>query len=84
MLRLPELIIILLIVLVVFGAGRLPQIGDALGRSIRNFKKSVSGANEIDVTPNRAEPPAIASKSAEPAHNAATPAAPPADTTPRG
>jgi sec-independent protein translocase protein TatA len=35
-----ELVIILLIVLVVFGANKLPGIGDALGRSIRNFKKS--------------------------------------------
>ncbi|MBA3501747.1 MAG: twin-arginine translocase TatA/TatE family subunit [Myxococcota bacterium] len=35
-----ELIIILLIVLVVFGASKLPAIGDALGRSIKNFKRS--------------------------------------------
>lgn len=35
-----ELIIILLIVLVVFGANKLPGIGDALGRSIKNFKKA--------------------------------------------
>lgn len=46
-----ELVIILLIVLLVFGAGKLPQIGDALGRSIRNFKKATAGDNEIDVTP---------------------------------
>jgi sec-independent protein translocase protein TatA len=37
-----ELIIILLIVLVVFGANKLPQIGDALGRSIKNFKKATN------------------------------------------
>jgi sec-independent protein translocase protein TatA len=35
-----ELVIILLIVLVVFGANKLPGIGDALGRSIKNFKRS--------------------------------------------
>ena len=35
-----ELIVILLIVLVIFGANKLPQIGDALGRSIKNFKKA--------------------------------------------
>jgi sec-independent protein translocase protein TatA len=35
-----ELIVILLIVLVIFGANKLPGIGDALGRSIRNFKKA--------------------------------------------
>ena len=44
-----ELLIILAIVLVVFGAGRLPGIGDALGRSIKNFKRSMSGQNEIEV-----------------------------------
>ncbi|MGE0546007.1 MAG: twin-arginine translocase TatA/TatE family subunit [Kofleriaceae bacterium] len=38
-----ELVIILLIVLVVFGASRLPQIGDALGRSIKNFKRATAG-----------------------------------------
>jgi sec-independent protein translocase protein TatA len=35
-----ELVIILLIVLVVFGANKLPGIGDALGRSIKNFKRA--------------------------------------------
>ena len=38
-----ELIVILMIVLVLFGANKLPGIGDALGRSIRNFKKASSG-----------------------------------------
>ena len=36
----PELLVILLIVLVVFGANKLPSIGDALGRSIKNFKRA--------------------------------------------
>jgi sec-independent protein translocase protein TatA len=62
-----ELVVILLIVLVIFGAGKLPQIGDALGKSIRNFKKSSSGENEIDVTPRRdALPPASAEHQATP------------------
>ncbi len=39
----PELIIILLIVMVVFGAAKLPQIGSALGKSIREFRKEASG-----------------------------------------
>jgi sec-independent protein translocase protein TatA len=47
----PELLIILVIVVIIFGAGKLPEIGGALGRSIRNFKKSVREPNEIDVTP---------------------------------
>ncbi len=46
-----ELIIIFLIVLVLFGASRLPEIGGGIGKAIRNFKKSVSEPDEIDVTP---------------------------------
>ena len=41
-----ELIIILLIVIVIFGAGKLPQIGEGLGKAITNFKKSVAGKDE--------------------------------------
>ncbi len=48
----PELIIILAIVLIFFGAGKLPEIGEALGRGIRSFKKATSGEDEIDVTPS--------------------------------
>ncbi len=47
----PELIVILVIVLVVFGAGRLPEIGGALGKSIRNFKKASEGKDEIEIKP---------------------------------
>jgi sec-independent protein translocase protein TatA len=43
-----ELVIILLIVLVVFGANKLPGIGDALGRSIKNFKRASKGAEDED------------------------------------
>jgi sec-independent protein translocase protein TatA len=45
----PELLLILLIVLLVFGAGKLPAIGDALGRSIKNFKRASKGQDEIEV-----------------------------------
>jgi len=48
-----ELLIILLIVLLIFGAGKLPAIGDALGRSIKNFKRSATGADEIEVAKTR-------------------------------
>ncbi len=41
-----ELIIILVIVMIVFGVGRLPEIGGALGRSIRSFKRSVTGEDQ--------------------------------------
>jgi sec-independent protein translocase protein TatA len=47
----PEMIIILVIVMVVFGAGKLPEIGGALGKSIKNFKKATEGKDEIDITP---------------------------------
>ncbi len=50
-----ELIIILVIILIVFGAGKLPQIGDALGRSIRNFKRASSGSEEVEVGPKAEE-----------------------------
>ncbi|NIA08573.1 MAG: twin-arginine translocase TatA/TatE family subunit [Nitrospiraceae bacterium] len=40
-LGMPELLVILLIVLIVFGAGRLPKIGEGLGKGISNFKKSI-------------------------------------------
>lgn len=48
-----ELLIILVIVLLIFGAGKLPAIGDALGRSIKNFKRSATGDNEIEVSKAR-------------------------------
>lgn len=48
-----ELFIIFLIVLVLFGASRLPEIGKGVGKAIRNFKKSVSEPDEIDVTPKK-------------------------------
>lgn len=44
----PSLVVILLIVLVVFGAGRLPEVGNALGRSIRNFKKATDENEGIE------------------------------------
>jgi sec-independent protein translocase protein TatA len=46
-LGLPELLIILVIILIIFGVGKLPEIGSALGKGIKNFKKSVNEPNEI-------------------------------------
>jgi sec-independent protein translocase protein TatA len=42
----PELIIILVIVLIIFGAGKLPQIGGAMGKAIRSFRSEVKGEGE--------------------------------------
>lgn len=50
-LGLPELLVILVIVVLLFGAGKLPQIGAGLGEGIRNFRKSMKEKNEVDVTP---------------------------------
>ncbi len=49
----PELLIVLTIVLVVFGAGKLPEIGSAFGKSIRNFKKASEGKDEIEISPKK-------------------------------
>lgn len=43
---LPELTIILVIVLVVFGAGKLPALGTGMGKSIQNFKKAMTGSDQ--------------------------------------
>lgn len=47
-----ELIIILVIILIIFGVGKLPSIGTGIGQAIRNFKKA-SSESEIDVTPQK-------------------------------
>ena len=46
-----ELLVILVIVLIIFGAGKLPEIGEGLGRGIRSFRKAVKTPDEIDITP---------------------------------
>lgn len=43
----PELIVIMVIALVIFGPGKLPEIGSALGKGIRDFRKSFEGDEEI-------------------------------------
>ncbi|HVO26391.1 MAG TPA: twin-arginine translocase TatA/TatE family subunit [Candidatus Margulisiibacteriota bacterium] len=42
----PELIVILVVALIIFGPGRLPEIGGALGKGIRDFKKAFEGRDE--------------------------------------
>jgi sec-independent protein translocase protein TatA len=42
----PELLLILLLVIIVFGAGKLPQLGKGLGEGIRNFKSAIRGGAE--------------------------------------
>jgi sec-independent protein translocase protein TatA len=64
-----ELMLILIIVLIIFGAGKLPQLGEGLGKAIKGFKKTVHEADAIDVTP------------AEQAQQAQPQAAPPSQVT---
>ena len=45
----PELMVILIIIMIIFGAGKLPEIGSAFGRSIKNFKKSMKDAEAEEV-----------------------------------
>ena len=45
-LGIPELVIIMLIILLIFGARKLPEIGSSLGRGIRTFKSAVTGEDE--------------------------------------
>jgi sec-independent protein translocase protein TatA len=46
-----ELLIILAIILVIFGAGKLPEIGGALGKGIKNFRRATEGKDEIEIKP---------------------------------
>ncbi len=51
------MMLILIIVLIIFGAGKIPQLGEGLGKAIKGFKKSVNEADAIDVTPPPSEAP---------------------------
>jgi sec-independent protein translocase protein TatA len=44
-----ELMIILVIVMVIFGAGKLPELGGALGKGIKNFRQAADGKDEIEI-----------------------------------
>ena len=60
----PELIVILVIALVIFGPGKLPEIGSALGKGIRDFKKAFEGADDdIKKVETKADGPEPSQKS---------------------
>jgi len=50
-----EFILIVLIILIVFGAKRLPELGRGIGMGIRNFRKALKEPTEIDITPKDKE-----------------------------
>ncbi len=56
-LGMPELIVILVIAVLIFGAGRISEIGGAIGKGIRGFKKSMNETDEIDATPGTKDGP---------------------------
>lgn len=52
-----ELLLIILIVVIIFGARRLPELGKSLGEGIKNFRKSISGKDKESETTDEKEPP---------------------------
>lgn len=52
-LGMPELIVILIIVIIIFGAGRISEIGGAIGKGIRSFKKTMNEPDPTDTTPGK-------------------------------
>jgi len=57
----PELLIILVIILVIFGAGKLPQVGDALGKGLNKFRTAMDGKSEKSEAINSTTPEASTS-----------------------
>ena len=51
----PELVVILVILMIIFGANKLPQIGSGLAKGIRNFKEGIDEREETDATPKKIE-----------------------------
>jgi sec-independent protein translocase protein TatA len=50
-----EIILIFIVVMVIFGSTKLPQLGDGLGKAIKNFKRAVSPGNELEVKEKKPE-----------------------------
>ena len=70
-----ELVLILVIVLIIFGAGKLPQLGEGLGKAIKGFKKSVHEADAIEAEAQaQAQLPATPQAQPAPPQTAAAPA----------
>jgi sec-independent protein translocase protein TatA len=60
----PEIVIILVIILIVFGVGKLPQVGGAIGKGLRAFKKGQAGEEEEEKEPAAASTKKASSKKA--------------------
>jgi sec-independent protein translocase protein TatA len=70
-----ELILILFIVLIIFGAGKLPQLGEGLGKAIKGFKKSVHEADAIEAEAQAAQQQAAAPQAIQGAQTQGAPVA---------
>jgi sec-independent protein translocase protein TatA len=78
-----ELILILLVLLLVFGAKRLPEMGRSLGKGMREFKDSVSGLTDDDDDRETKRPPAELPTATSDSHEIAEPQGVPAEKTER-
>ena len=54
-LGMPELIVILVIIVIIFGAGKLPEIGSGIGKGIKNFKNSISESDKDKIEDEKDE-----------------------------
>jgi sec-independent protein translocase protein TatA len=72
-----ELVLILFIVLIIFGAGKLPQLGEGIGKAIKGFKKSVHEADAIELEASKQESQAQPGAPPAPDQAAAAQSAPP-------
>lgn len=52
-----QIVLILIVIVLLFGRKKLPEVGKNLGKAIRNFKRSMDEPDEIDITPKSAEKP---------------------------
>jgi len=69
-----EILVVLVVVLLIFGANKIPQLGDALGKGIRNFRKATRDDDSIDVTPPQAQQGQLAAGASGAGQQAAAPA----------
>jgi len=69
-----EFILIVAVLVLVFGGGKLPELGNSLGKAIRSFRRAASENDRIEVLPRAAEAPSIAPSPAPPG-SGRTPAA---------
>ena len=58
-----ELIVVLFVVVLVFGATKIPELGDGIGKAVRNYRKAVKEDDAIDVTPRKDGTPPPAARS---------------------